>query len=323
MKLLKKALRNIIVILLIIFVILSTLTPKNVKARSNMQSVDPGGSGNNMTVAQGRANIANFAVNFCNEHSADCVYNGNWSLSTIQTRRGQTYRSDDIAGKVYEFDCAGWVSFAINRALEIDYPQANSGSGGFILPKGIQDTTHFQEVSLSQIEPGDILYDPDAPHVAIYIGNNQVVDMWVTIENGVTKSSGGLKIRTINSSYTMTSWGACTFSGAARLVSIDGAHFDPIEGGATLPEGGSESGNWDTEEVDLDEIADKFTFDGMPPTIIHQDEKIDIFRWIFDGISGFMDYITGAIITLILKGPILGYTSYIERFVNNFLHGLN
>ena len=36
-----------------------------------------------------------------------------------------------------------------------------------------------------------------------------------------------------------------------------------------------------------------------------------------------MDYITGAIITLILKGPILGYTSYIERFVNNFLHGLN
>ena len=144
-------------------------------------------------------------------------------------------------------------------------------------------------------------------HVAIYIGNGQVLDMY-------QDQYGGLGIRSINSTYN--------WDFVAHLYSFEGVTFTPIEGGSELPEEGAEGGNWDVEEVDLDAIADTFVFDGMPPTMIYQDEKVDVFRWLFDGISGFMDYLAGTIISLI-KAPVLGYVYYFQLIVNSFLHGLN
>lgn len=155
----------------------------------------------------------------------------------------------------------------------------------------------------------------DGHHVAIYVGNGQVVDMWQTRQGSTQKPNGGLKVRALNGHYT--------YNAAARLVSIDGAHFDPIEGGVTLPEGGTGDSSGDTSGimVDLDKIADQFTFDGMPTTVIYE-QQVDIFKWLFDGISGFMDYLVGIIISLI-KAPILGYVSIFQNLINSFLHGLN
>lgn len=121
----------------------------------------------------------------------------------------------------------------------------------------------------------------------------------------------GLGIRSINDTYA--------WDFVAHLYNFEGVTFTPIEDGAELPE---EGGNWDVDEVDLDEIAELFQYDGMPPTVIYESEEVDVFRWLFDGISGFMDFIAGMIISII-KMPILGFTGMLEDFVDSMLTGLN
>ena len=266
------------------------------------------------TVESARAQIANWSINFVNSgEAAKCVY----SLATND--RKNTYRANDPQD-VYKFDCVGWVNYAINRSIGLNYQEAYDGTGGFVTPQsGIKDTSHFGTVSISEIQPGDILIAPSAPHVGIYIGNSQIIDM------GDYRGQD-LAIRTITSNYTVIGWSGCTFTSAARLISIDGVNFSPIEGGSDVTEGSDEeeeTGDWDTEEVDLDELADKFDFSGMATTVIKQKQDVDIFRWFFEGIGGFVDYIAGIILTIAIKAPILGYTNTILDLVNKFLQGLN
>lgn len=261
------------------------------------------------TIESARAQIANWAISFVNSsEGAKCVY------SLANNDRKNTYQSSDPQA-VYKFDCVGWVSYAINRSIGINFGEAYNGTGGFVTPQsGIKDTSHFGPVSINEIEPGDILIAPSAPHVGIYIGNNQIIDM------GAYKGQD-LAIRTLTSNYAIIGWTQCVFTSAARLISIDGVNFSPIEGGSDVTEEGT--GDWDTEEVDLDEIADKFNFSGMATTVIKEDEKVDVFRWFFEGIAGFVDYIAGLLLTLAIKAPILGYTNTILDLVNSFLRGLN
>ena len=271
-----------------------------------------------ITVESARAQIANWAISFVNgSEGAKCVYSG------INSDRKNTYQSNDPQ-ESYKFDCVGWVSYAINRSLDIDYSEAYDGTGGFVTPQsGIKDTSHFGPVSITEIQPGDILIAPSAPHVGIYIGNNQIIDM------GAYKGQD-LAIRAITSNYAIIGWSECVFTSAARLISTDGVNFSPIEGGSDVTEGPDEeedeeedTGDWDTEEVDLDELADKFNFSGMATTVIKQKQNVDVFRWFFEGIGGFLDYIAGILITIAIKAPILGYTNTILDLVNKFLHGLN
>lgn len=306
MNLLKKIAKKVIVSILIFLLICSVCTPKSSMASDSETGVT---DDTIVTVESARAQIVNWAISFINSSEAPKAYYS-WAIAD----RAQTYQSPDPQD-IYKFDCVGWVNFVLNRSIQIDYSEARNGTGGFVTPQsGVCDSSHFASISISEIQPGDILVAPSAPHVAIYLGNNQVADMW---------QSQKLGIRNINSSYTMTGWSGCTFTYAARLVSVDGAHFTPIEGGATLPEGGSEAGNWDTEEVDLDQIAEQFTFDGMPTTVILEKQNVDIFKWFFDGISGFMDYLAGTIFTVAIKGPILSFTEGIKSLVNGFLNNLS
>ena len=270
------------------------------------------------TIESARAQIANWAISFVNSsEGAKCIYSGSF------TDRKNTYRANDPQ-ESYKFDCVGWVSYAINRSLDIDYSEAYDGTGGFVTPQsGIKDTSHFGPVSITEIQPGDILIAPSAPHVGIYIGNNQIIDM------GAYKGQD-LAIRAITSNYAIIGWSECVFTSAARLISTDGVNFSPIEGGSDVTEGPDEeedeeedTGDWDTEEVDLDELADKFNFSGMATTVIKQKQNVDVFRWFFEGIGGFLDYIAGILITIAIKAPILGYTNTILDLVNKFLHGLN
>ena len=298
---LKNITKKLIAIILIILMIVLVCSPKVTLATETNQESDSTVS----DVEAARMQIANWAIAFARGSEAGkCTYTQNFA------DRANTYTRPDPQAE-YRFDCVGWVNYAVNRAIEITYSEAEDGSGGFVTPQsGIKDTSHFAYVSINEIQPGDILIAPSAPHVAIYVGNYQIVDM-LTI---------GLALRTISSSYTELSWTACTYTRAARLKSADGANFSPIEGGEDLEL--EENPNWTQEEVDLDKVAEQFTFDGMPPTMIYQDEKVDVFRWIFDGISGFMDFIAGLLISFI-KMPILGFAAMFDNFIDSLISGMN
>lgn len=298
---LKNIAKKLIAIILIILMIVLVCSPKVILATETDQESDTTAS----DVENARMQIANWAIAFARGSEAGkCTYTQNF------TDRANTYTRPDPQAE-YRFDCVGWVNYAVNRAIEITYSEAEDGSGGFVTPQsGIKDTSHFAYVSINEIQPGDILIAPSAPHVAIYVGNYQIVDM-LTI---------GLALRTISSSYTELSWTECTYTMAARLISADGANFSPIEGGEDLEL--EENPNWTQEEVDLDKVAEQFTFDGMPPTIIYQEEKVDVFRWIFDGISGFMDFIAGLLISFI-KMPILGFAAMFDNFIDSLISGMN
>ena len=290
MNLLKRIAKKTIIYLLIVIIICLILTPKltfaNEQANTNTS---------NMSEEELRDNFVNAIINFYNVHGSQCYYDYEFGPG-----REKTYRNGPDSGN-YIFDCVGWVSCAFHWFLGL----GNEFFTFFVDPSSpiyIDDGTHFKQVNdISQAQKGDVLVAIDQ-HVAIYIGNNQVLDMY-------TDESGGLGIRNI-SSYN--------WNFVAHLYSFEGITFTPIEGGADI-EG---TGNWDTEVVDLDAIADTFTFDGMPPTILYQDDKVDTFRWIFDGISGFMDYIAGLIISII-KAPILGFTGMFEDYIDSFITGMN
>lgn len=269
------------------------------------------------TVQEAGETIAAWAIDFANKHSAQAVYGGNAGYNLPV--------SDEDTTTIYSFHCVAFVSFVIHHALGLggaEYtefvkcPYSSSGTSSPNNAPFVKNGFERVDCSSEEWQPGDIIVMWH--HVAVYVGDGISIGMYRK------KLYNGSAISDCNSNGGYQGWVGRITPEAAASASfkyLEGAGIGGISGleGATSPSGEQ----LDTDEVDLDEIADKFTFDGMPPTIIHQDEKIDIFRWIFDGISGFMDYIAGAIITLILKGPILGYTSYIERFVNNFLHGLN
>lgn len=265
-------------------------------------------------IEEARQKIADYAVEFASK-GYTCVY-PKGTDAEVYALRGKTYRTKDTPDKEYIFECVGFVSFIINRSIGIDFELARLGSSGFVTGKNVRDTTHFTKASISSnsIEPGDILMNPNGDtHVAIYVGQENgvdyVVDMWTS---GCAKRS----IYRDGDGYRMHGFTSCKFINFARLTSLDGAYYTPIEGGADLP-----SGEITADTVDLDEIADKYDFDGMPSGMTKQ-EDVDIFKWLFDGFAGFFDYLAGLIISII-KAPILGFVSLFERLINSMLYDLN
>lgn len=308
MNLLKKVTKKIIAFILIILIIGLTCTPK-VTFASSTTATTADSSG--MTEDQLRDSFVNAIVGFYNQHGSQCSYN--------LAGRAKTYINGANAG-TYQFDCVGWVSCAFHWFLRIGSdtaftifvdPTKNAGyaeddTAQYISGIGSQ---YFQRINdISQAKKGDVLVYKqrgNKQHVAIYIGNGQVLDMRID----------GLGIRSINDTYA--------WDFVAHLYNFEGVTFTPIEDGAELPEEGEEEGgNWDVDEVDLDEIAELFQYDGMPPTMIYQDEKVDVFRWIFDGISGFMDFIAGLLISFI-KMPILGFAAMFDNFIDSLISGMN
>ena len=298
MNLLKKIAKKTLIYILIVLTIWLACTPKATFASETSTGATTADA-STMTEEQLRDKFVNDIVNFYNQHGSQCSYSVSGRTATYKNDLGPNAGS-------YQFDCVGWVSCAFHWFMGL----GNEFFTFFVDPTPplyIDDGTHFQRIDdISQAQKGDVLVAIDQ-HVAIYIGNGQVLDMY-------QDQYGGLGIRSINSTYN--------WDFVAHLYSFEGVTFTPIEGGSELPEEGAEGGNWDVEEVDLDAIADTFTFDGMPPTMIYQDEKVDVFRWIFDGISGFMDFIAGLLISFI-KMPILGFAAMFDNFIDSLISGMN
>lgn len=299
MRLLIKMIKKMLCAFAIVILIIFTIIPK-----VNLATEGSNSNSSTMTEEQLRDKFVNSIVEFYNQHGNQCTYPVNLSdrEATYENAAGPNAGS-------YSFDCVGWVSCAFHWFLglgEQDFTYFVDPSP----PVYIDDTEHFEKVDdISQAKKGDVLVYKkrgNDQHVAIYIGDGKVLDMY-------TNESGGLEIRDMNSTYA--------WDFVAHLYNFDGVNFSPIEGGSDVTEEGT--GDWDTEEVDLDEIADKFNFSGMATTVIKEDEKVDVFRWFFEGIAGFVDYIAGLLLTLAIKAPILGYTNTILDLVNSFLRGLN
>ena len=303
MEILKNIAKKTLICILIFLIICITCTPKVTFASSTTSA-----STANMSEDELRDKFVNDIVNFYNAHASQCTYSISGRVATYENRSGPN------AG-YYAFDCVGWVSFAFHWFMGL----GNSTFTFFVDPTPplyIDDGTHFTAIyDISQAKKGDVLVAEDQ-HVAIYIGNGQVLDMY-------EDRYGGLGIRNMNSTYN--------WDFVAHLYSFEGVNFTPVDGGANLPDESEENdnednnedtGDWDTEEVDLDAIANVFVFDGMPPTIVYEDQKVDVFRWLFDGISGFMDFIAGFLISFI-KAPILGFAGMIDSYIDSLITGMN
>lgn len=270
-----------------------------------------------ITLESARAQIANWAIAFVDSEGTKCKYSLDFEA------RGVTYNGG-YKQEQYVFDCVGCVSYIIHYSIGITFEGAESGQSGFVTPQNnVRDTTHFELHNISDNpQPGDVLISTQGQggsnqnHVAIYCGNGEIVDI---LRN---KSA---EVRKVDSNWRGIGNQSCKFTKFARLKSIQGASFTPIEGGTILPSPGENtgnSGNPDTDVVDLDEVAEQFKYQGMPTDISYSQEKREGFRWIFDGIEGAADYIIGLIFTIV-KAPIVGLTSATEQAINSMLHSAN
>lgn len=305
----KKRLKSIIAVLLIICI---SCTPKFVFAEGDSEE------DREEELVAARRQIAEWAVQFATSSEAEkCEYPSK-KLSVIIEKRGQTYRSTDPQD-VYYFDCVGWVSYAVNRAIGISHPSIESGNKGFVQPlnthsPNVFDTAHFAPIGINEKRPGDIIVSDK--HVGIYVGGGMMVDMQSELD--------------LRPTTAVTDDEDHVWKEAARLISVDGAHYDPIEGGVELPSGPDIGGNGGTEDegtittdiIDLDELGDQFEYDGMPTTTIRESNQIDVFQWLFEKITGFLSFIVGLLISII-RVPIVGWTRIIEKAINKFLHNLN
>lgn len=316
----KKTIEKIIATILIILVL---FTPNaNIVKATN----ESGGSETPITIESAKAQIANWALAFKASEGSKWVYNN--KDSSRDRARASTYNGG-YPQDSYVYDCVGCVSYIIHMSIGITYSGAESGISGFVTPQNnVRDTRHFTLhaiTSTSKPSAGDVLIATKGMngsthnHVAIYCGNNTIVDIIRT--NDTT-------IRTVTSDWEENGSRGCIFSKYATLTSINGASFTPIEGGVILPtpgddDGGNGGNSGDVVPiVDLDEVADKFKYQGMPTDINYDQEKANVFRWLFDNVSGFMDYAAG-LMTSLIRMPIVGLTSIVERTISQELHNAN
>lgn len=269
-------------------------------------ATDEESSNESMTVESARRHIAEWGMQF------KLTEGYKWNYSTSFPLRAATYNGGYPQDK-YTFDCVGCVSYIVHYSIGITFEKAETGSSGFATPGGVRDFAHFEEHDIggsSEPGTGDILIMPKpsggSGHVAIYCGNGTIVDYGKSREIS-TVDTGSWKD---NNGHTYTKF--------ARLISVDGASFSPIEGGVVLPTPGADGEG----EVDLDEIAEKFKYHGMPTRIDYQREETDIFRWIFDGVTGLVDFLAGLLLSII-RVPIVGITSFIEDGINKGIQGAN
>ncbi len=269
----------------------ATSTAKAEESNSNIE----------VTLDNARNQIASWGESFCSSNAGRCVYDAN--------RRGETYMASDPQSTYY-FDCVGWVSFAINRSIGLDFVPAhrgyNEGGGGFVTPSGVKDTVHFAETSVQNAKRGDILIAPNGPHVAVYLGNGQVVDMW----------NKGLAVRGINSSFTMTGWSGCTFTKAASLISIDGVNFGSLPGGVDVSD--IPAGTITATEVNLDDL--QFNYSGMPTDVTNA--GIHSFQMLINQIGEAMNYVIGVMFNGI-KVVTVSIIEALQGILTNVFDALN
>ena len=215
MKKMKKLIKNLIITTLTTILVVFSLIPNNVQASGDIDT-------SNMSEEDLRNAFVEQLKSFANANPGDnCIYPDE---NRIFIERNETYNNGIYSDGKYHFDCVGWVNYALhNLGLGLG-PEIMTGSNCIISPNipHINDS-HFELAPLGSERPGDVLI-ANGDHVAIYIGNYQVVDMWTS----------GLAIRTFGSTdyfaYNKDGRRVC-YTDVAHLSNFDGITFSPIEAG--------------------------------------------------------------------------------------------
>ena len=137
MNLLKKLTKNIIVITLLILLISSFCVHNNIYASDIIDTTDDTA----VTIESARQQIANAAASFAESDGPKCKYDGN---GDYQSKRAATY-AGGYPQNEYIFECVGFVNYILHQFIGLDYGPASSGSGGFVTPGGIRDTTTLEK----------------------------------------------------------------------------------------------------------------------------------------------------------------------------------
>ncbi len=313
---------KILVTLMISMIII--ITPCITKAVPQVQIDNDNNSSANLETAlqQARQSFVERVINFYNNHPHNaCIYD-------YSDNRRVTIRNGYFSPGVYRFDCVGWVNYAIHwfYGLEYDYSFYLSTAGVF--------DARFRVIDVNNAIAGDILIDPatadeyggfeydgvnhvnydtggSTQHVAVYIGNGEIVDMW-----GNGSSYGGLGRRTVNSNWGESQDSTCRFAYAARLISLDGVHF------GTLPDGADvvASGSIDSGSIDLGENASNFQYSGMPTTVSVSGSHS--WGYYMNKISEVFNYIIGIMFNAIKSIPIF-IADKVQTIITNALNYLN
>lgn len=250
--------------------------------------------------------IAEFAVNFANDHGSETVYSWNAAhrsaayqglkTSGIQ----ETWESNPQSfNDMYAMDCVGWVSMAIHQATGLDSPSVSSGACGFVTPDhGSGYCTYsngYFEVVSDQPMVGDILIRPNIGkigHVMIYIGNGQMVD-----------STGGfttVQIRPIGD-----------YSQVARISDAGVAAINDSDLTTVFNGHGSITGNLG---------GGGFEYRGLTPGRIGV-RKFE-FKWIIPSLGELLNYYIG-ISTYLSRMVYVGLLGVFEVLIDNTMEAIS
>lgn len=244
--------------------------------------------------------LANFAKNFYQNYGDQTQYVSGENLEKRET----TYTGITVDGK-YQFDCVGWVSFAVHQCLHIGNENFtyfavppggdNVGVGfgnGFELIKGSYDTDKSIDrtevealVESGELKPGDILFcSPDGPHVVIYVGNGKIIHCYDNLEYEDLYDN--------DMDYT----GYCAIGRISESTaeSIEEGNITEIFDGEYMDEYGRYYGTIEGRYVG----------------------SYNFLSWLFNQFLGFFDYLFG-ILAYIIRAPFLGWTNIVENLIND------
>lgn len=296
----KKAIGTILLIMFILFMFVPNTT---LGASSNATT--------GHTAEEVGVQIANWAIQFYNEHQQQCYYD-----STYGTPRELSYSAAIDNTTRYYFDCVGWISFAVHHATGIGnayftifaQPQRGYGTTAFNgFYEYLQDVRIYseQDALALGVRPGDVLVksvNTGGCHVGLYVGNDTVI-------HSINSTYGNdLRIDTVAGFATGTGYNGSDgyvvdYVDRVSDSTAQSANFEFIANGSVqLPGGSATTG---------------FEFNGLPAQVSLSSKK-DL-EWLFEQVSQFFGFFAGLIINLI-KYSIMGYIIMAESLVNLLLN---
>ena len=263
------------------------------------------------TEAEFQNTIASFCWNFYQKSGAETRY-----MVKDFSYRERAYKDIKVDG-YYQFDCVGWVSFAIHHALGM----GNEDFTYFAVPTGcnpLEGANGFNNrimyKSESDLKPGDILQSYE--HVMVYVGDIDNSGKGTIIHctghggaggpaNG-TDAGWGVKCEYFkDSSYFNIIESFCRIEPDV-LAGLDASQFNP--NGDLLSVGTNGSSNNNESNINM---AD-FYYNGIP------NGKYSVTKGflerLIEALSEIFDYLIG-IITMCIRMVFVGWTAIFENLL--------
>ncbi len=261
----------------------------------------------NKTKAEIGGYIAEFAINFYNQHNSETVYD--WTAA----HRAAAYRGEKIAfgytcrhdsgvkeiNNMYPMDCVGWVSMCIHQSTGLDSPNVASGACGFVTPQGhgASDSAlgFFDNLpGNTPLQAGDILVNyTQGTHVMVYVGDGKIVD-----------STGG---------YSTLQYRQVRYYDIVTRISDVGVAAINDENLTTIFQGqGSISGTYEDQTSGDNGFEYQGTANGVFGSRRYN------FDWVINKLLDIVDWFVG-IVTYLFRMIAIGWTAVVERLINNVM----